>query len=441
MAALRREKLGAVASEKFFDPSNRMGTEARAQFRVAVLDSMIGWLQDEGQVAVYDASNATEEQRKFVKDKLESAFRQASADKKSISWCRLIWIECSTDDPITIERNFFEATIKSSDFEGMSKSEALAQFQKKMQHYTTGYCGLEEEQNPDPHTSFIKISDGGKRVVAHNVMGYLESKLVSFLMNVHSEPRTVLLARHGQTDYNVNDRVGGDSDLTNDGREFGKNLARFIHTMENNNWVVPTAEATAAAQVSTSSSSSISSSSDRDRFLLYEKFDDSERRMSSELVVWTSTANRAVQTVESVKSWLNVAWNALAEIDAGVCESMTYTEIRVKMPLEYAERQKDKYYWRYPRGESYADVTRRLEPVIFEIERQRRPVLVVAHRAVLRCLLGYFEGTPKEQVPFVPLPLHSVVVMNADREGWRSQRFRLPPDVPDSGKNEPGVVG
>jgi broad specificity phosphatase PhoE len=45
----------------------------------------------------------------------------------------------------------------------------------------------------------------------------------------------------------------------------------------------------------------------------------------------------------------------------------------------------------YPRGESYSDVTKRLEPVIFELERQTQPVLVVAHRAVLRCLLGYFQ--------------------------------------------------
>jgi broad specificity phosphatase PhoE len=115
---------------------------------------------------------------------------------------------------------------------------------------------------------------------------------------------------------------------------------------------------------------------------------------------------------------------------------MTYSEIRVRMPLEYAERQKDKFHWRYPRGESYYDVTRRLEPVIFEIERQRRPVLVIAHRAVIRCLLGYFEGTPKDKLPFEPVPLHSVIKLTSGGGGWKAERLQLQPDLKDSGVQE-----
>ncbi len=43
----------------------------------------------------------------------------------------------------------------------------------------------------------------------------------------------------------------------------------------------------------------------------------------------------------------------------------------------------DKFRYRYPRGESYEDVIQRLEPVIFELERERRTVLVIGHQAVL----------------------------------------------------------
>jgi broad specificity phosphatase PhoE len=42
--------------------------------------------------------------------------------------------------------------------------------------------------------------------------------------------------------------------------------------------------------------------------------------------------------------------------------------------------------YRYPRGESYEDLIERLEPVIFELERLRNPVLIVAHQATLRCM-------------------------------------------------------
>ena len=73
----------------------------------------------------------------------------------------------------------------------------------------------------------------------------------------------------------------------------------------------------------------------------------------------------------------------------GICEEMTYEEIQEKFPAEFAARDQDKFHYRYPRGESYEDLVARLEPVIMELERQEN-VLVVAHQAVLRCLLAYF---------------------------------------------------
>jgi hypothetical protein len=46
----------------------------------------------------------------------------------------------------------------------------------------------------------------------------------------------------------------------------------------------------------------------------------------------------------------------------------------------YRARKQDKLRYRYPRGESYLDVIQRLEPVIIELERQRSPVVVIAHQ-------------------------------------------------------------
>jgi broad specificity phosphatase PhoE len=76
-------------------------------------------------------------------------------------------------------------------------------------------------------------------------------------------------------------------------------------------------------------------------------------------------------------------------VSQGVCEEMTYEEIKEKYPEEFASRDQNKFAYRYPRGESYEDLVGRLEPVIMELERQGN-VLVVSHQAVLRCLLAYF---------------------------------------------------
>ena len=52
-------------------------------------------------------------------------------------------------------------------------------------------------------------------------------------------------------------------------------------------------------------------------------------------------------------------WKALNEIDAGICEGMTYAEIRAEHPIDYAARERNKMTYRYPRGESYQDLISR----------------------------------------------------------------------------------
>lgn len=107
-----------------------------------------------------------------------------------------------------------------------------------------------------------------------------------------------------------------------------------------------------------------------------------------ELKVWTSHMKRTIETAEALGVPYE-QWKALNEIDAGVCEEMTYEEIQERYPEEFALRDQDKYRYRYPKGESYEDLVQRLEPVIMELERQEN-VLVICHQAVMRCLLAYF---------------------------------------------------
>ena len=80
---------------------------------------------------------------------------------------------------------------------------------------------------------------------------------------------------------------------------------------------------------------------------------------------------------------LYTRWKALNEIDAGVCEELTYGEIRERYPDQYAARERDKLSFRYVNGESYRDLIARLEPVIMAMEREG-DIVVVGHQAVLR---------------------------------------------------------
>ena len=49
-------------------------------------------------------------------------------------------------------------------------------------------------------------------------------------------------------------------------------------------------------------------------------------------------------------------------------------------------------------GESFADLVRRLEPCLLEIEASMEPVLVLAHSGPCRALRAYFMGCAVEKV-------------------------------------------
>jgi broad specificity phosphatase PhoE len=99
------------------------------------------------------------------------------------------------------------------------------------------------------------------------------------------------------------------------------------------------------------------------------------------------------------------------------------------MPAEYEARKRDKFTYRYPRGESYQDVILRLEPVIIALERTRKPVLVIAHNAVLRALYAYFSGVPRERCPHLAIPLHTVIELTPHAYGCHESRLSLDPPI------------
>jgi broad specificity phosphatase PhoE len=144
-------------------------------------------------------------------------------------------------------------------------------------------------------------------------------------------------------------------------------------------------------------------------------------RFGDDVVVWTSALRRTIETAETMGLPFR-AWRALDEIDAGECDGMTYAEIAESMPGEYAARAADKFRYRYPRGESYQDVIQRLEPVIFELERERAPVVLIGHQAVLRALYAYLMDRPPSECPFVSIPLHTVLELEPTAYGCDERR-------------------
>lgn len=84
---------------------------------------------------------------------------------------------------------------------------------------------------------------------------------------------------------------------------------------------------------------------------------------SKNLIVWTSNMKRSRQTAQEISFKKIVEWRSLREIEVGICDGLSYEQVKIKFPDEYRSRQGNKLTYRYPRGESYLDVLTRLEVI------------------------------------------------------------------------------
>ena len=59
----------------------------------------------------------------------------------------------------------------------------------------------------------------GRRFLVNRVQDYIQSKIVYYLMNIQVHSHSIYLCRHGESDHNVEGRIGGDSELSPRGKQ------------------------------------------------------------------------------------------------------------------------------------------------------------------------------------------------------------------------------
>lgn len=183
---------------------------------------------------------------------------------------------------------------------------------------------------------------------------------------------TIYLARHGETDWNLQGRMQGrlGAPLNDKGRSQAAALARAA------------------------------------------------RALSVRSVVCSSLA-RALETALVVGGALGLSptrCEALQEIDFGDCSGLTDAEIARRYPTLHAERREDKWRHRWPDGESYADAVSRLRGAI---ERAELPgeagTLLIAHQSVNRALSHLLSGRAPSEM--LQMAQRSDVLLRFSRDG------------------------
>jgi len=131
-----------------------------------------------------------------------------------------------------------------------------------------------------------------------------------------------------------------------------------------------------------------------------------------------------------------LAWKALDELEAGKADALTYEQVEERFPEDFEKRDNDKFNYRYQDGESYRDVVARLEPVIMDLERQH-DILVIGHQAILRCLYAYFMNISYERLPYIKIPLHTLIQLTPGPYRCEEKRFKVDIAAVDTHRPKP----
>ncbi|KAJ7108510.1 6-phosphofructo-2-kinase-domain-containing protein [Mycena epipterygia] len=357
-----------------------------------------------GQVVIYDANNGTR------------AARQALAEKFDKAGIHVVVLESLCDNQEIIERNIRSVKISSPDYRGWNPDKAVEDYYIRIRDHEKYYEPVEETTWP-----FIRIINVGEKIMVNNIQGYLQSRIVFFLMNIHNRYRTIYFARSGQS--LIEHSYKADSDLSPAGWEYAERLKEFVlkrrakqganerrlviwtstrRRAHHTAWpFLATAQASATVFASASGFSAVPEPLSPDGM---------------------TTATRVSSPALNVKV---VEKPQMSEINPGIWDGLSPDQARKYYPADWERFSKDPYAFRAPRAESYHDLSVRLEPVLIELEREREDLLIIGHASVIRCLLAYLIGLPASEIPAIEIARGDLLEVVPASYGVHSQAFHF----------------
>jgi len=135
-----------------------------------------------------------------------------------------VFIESACDDPVVIAANVaLKVSSGDPDYANTFPEEAKLDFLRRIREYEAVYQTISES-----HLSYLKIINVGSQVILNRINGYLQSRIAFYLMNLHLKPRSIFFSRHGESQFNVEGKIGGDSALSSRGMRYARALPDLI---------------------------------------------------------------------------------------------------------------------------------------------------------------------------------------------------------------------
>lgn len=390
----------------FFSPDNEATVSLREKWALDTLNQLLDFvLIENGSVGILDATNSTAARRRMVLNRIK---------ERSQGQLKVLFLESICTRTEIIEANV-RLKLSGPDYKHMDPQLAVHDFLLRLRNYEKAYQTIGPEEEQDPDFQYVKMINVGQKVECGNIKGFLAGQAVSFLLNLNLAERQIWITRHGESLDNEKGRIGGDAGLTERGRKFSEALTRFLRQQRKEFRQRQLEKYTEQVSILRNRGSKPST-----------PLSDPE---DLNFCVWTSMLRRAVETGEYFddEEFDVKAMRMLNALDCGVCDGMTYPEIKEKYPAEYQARVKDKLRYRYPGvgGESYLDLINRLRPIIVEMERLQDHCVVISHRVVSRILLAYFLNLGTDAIVNLEVPLHTVFLVEPKPYGvdWAIYKY------------------
>eukprot|EP00908_Phaeocystis_cordata_P021426 Transcript_3779.p1 GENE.Transcript_3779~~Transcript_3779.p1 ORF type:complete len:300 (+),score=52.25 Transcript_3779:785-1684(+) len=140
---------------------------------------------DFGAVAMFDATNTTKERRRWL------------IERSKETGAKVIFIESILTDEEVITKNILASKVGVKDYTGIDDQQAVSDFRERIAHYERVYETVTEKD-----LSWIKLIDGGREIACNNIRGFLPTRIMTFLVNLHMQRSPFYFTRHGQSEYN-----------------------------------------------------------------------------------------------------------------------------------------------------------------------------------------------------------------------------------------------
>lgn len=208
----RRQMLG----EHFQLSKEYFLNESPGGDRANVVNKCLGDVKDyfkkeKGQVVIYDAVNATSQERLHLLNMMKE------------NGVECLFVESLVTDERVLARNIAEVRMTSPDYAGKDPRQSVEHY---LRHIETRI--MQYEPVWEPELCCIKlVNDGEHCIVQNGPLGYLLNRVLMFLLNSRRRTGSLFFARAGATDANQYTN-NGDNDLNPRGRMYAATLANTL---------------------------------------------------------------------------------------------------------------------------------------------------------------------------------------------------------------------